>query len=58
MNSYTHKIEFNIITKNGNKNDYKKCTSLGTAIRFKNQLEMNPLIRNIKVNEIEVLRNE
>ena len=52
MNSYTHKVEFNIITKNGNKNDYEKCTSLGTAMRFKNQLEMNPLIRNIEVKEI------
>ena len=52
MYRYTHKIEFNIITRDGNKNDYEKLTSLGSAIRFRDQLKMNPLVRNIK--EIEI----
>ena len=49
---YTHKIKFNIITVNGDKPDYEKFTSLGTANRFKNQLEMNPLVRNIEESKI------
>lgn len=55
MNRYTYttKISWDLITKDGIEQDYRKFVSEGEAIRFRDQvMEYNPQVRNCKMTPI------